>query len=372
MSEKNQPPLSGISVAAIEAELNELWEGMAREKEGSHEAVMRTRVFNVVIYAPGTQASSEVGQVMGEVAVEHPSRILLLLPREDASAGSLSAMVTAQCHPGSGGRQQVCCEQIQLRAEGDAVKRLASAVRPLLVPDLPTVLWWRDEPRLEFSLFSELEDLAVRVIVDSDRFADTGSGFRQLSEVVGQSTAGFSDLAWGRMNAWRRQVAAFFNVPEYRDPLSQIHRLEIECGRSKTGQLGLSAAALLTACWLSSRLKWTPHQAFEWVDDASCQTTLDGPNGKVEIAITVKDGQPGLQKIRMICGAEPTSEFEVRLDSKTSSLVASARFQGTPRIGKVSQFQVRGEAYLLARELEILGRDRVYEQALGIVGKLAN
>lgn len=365
--------LLGIDVPKIEREMRELWEGMGAGAD-SHEAVMRTCVLNLVVYAPGVNAVSEVSAILAEVTTEHPSRCLLLLPRVDSSEDGMSAMVTAQCHAAAGGRQQICCEQIMINASGAGVAQLPSAVRPLLVTDLPTVLWWRANPNFSSAVFQSLVDVAGRVILDSSYFPDSGEGFRALSELVGEGGAlgSVSDLSWGRMGPWRRLVAGFYNTPENRPHLGRVGHVAIECGRVQNGQTGIPVEALLTASWLSSRLKWKPRKRFEWIDDATCQVQLDRGDDTVVIEVKITDKRPGLHSIRLVAGGDPTAAFTVQYSEDGSHLETQVRIGTAQKAGKVARVEERSESVLLARELEILGADKVFEQALGVVGDLAN
>src|SRR5205807_2505103 len=56
-------------------------------------------------------------------------------------------------------------------AHGDFEDRLASAVIPLLVPDLPVFLWWTGTPPLGSRSFGDLLRLTDRLVVDSADFA---------------------------------------------------------------------------------------------------------------------------------------------------------------------------------------------------------
>lgn len=358
----------GVDVPKIERDLRDLWVGM-----GGPEAVMRTCVLNLVAYAPG-ESVSDVSSALAEVSTEHPSRMIVLLPNAASPTDSMSAMVTAQCHDRAGGRQQICCEQIMVKAEGKGVAQLPSVVRPLLVPDLPAALWWRAEPTADDAVFKAFVDIADRVIVDSIRFADSAAGFRALAKLVEElrGVTAFSDMSWGRMGSWRRLVAGFYNTPDYRPHLARVGRVDIECGRSQTGQTGIPVGALLAACWLSSRLSWTPRSRFQWVDDNTCQAQLDEDGRTVVIRVQIGEGQPGIRSIRLTAGGSENASFLATYSDDRTHYESHAFIGDQTRAGSVIRVQSRSEAYLLARELEILGPDQVYEQALAVVDQLAN
>ncbi|MFQ5924060.1 MAG: hypothetical protein ACE5M4_14580, partial [Anaerolineales bacterium] len=104
MELKNEPQiLRGVSAQAIECDLRNLWEQMAEMSQAEHrEPVMRACVLNLMVYAPGENSAGEVGQVMADVTIQHPSRIFVILLKYDAAQPALNAWVTAQCHLSTG------------------------------------------------------------------------------------------------------------------------------------------------------------------------------------------------------------------------------------------------------------------------------
>ena len=69
-----------VDVAAIEKELQKLWADMGAQKDGEREAVTRACVHNLVVYAPGENSDAEVNAIIGEVTVQNPGRVVILLP----------------------------------------------------------------------------------------------------------------------------------------------------------------------------------------------------------------------------------------------------------------------------------------------------
>ncbi len=361
---------SGIDLASLEREIKGLWKQKAEDslQEGGQE-VTRTCVLNLVVYAPGGD-SGEVAAAVAEVTDDHPCRSLVLLPHPEAPQDSISATVSSLCHIAGAGRQQVCSEQLIVTAQGKRVAQLPSAVRPLLVPDLECALWWRAKPDLGNPVFVELVDIARRVILDSLYYKRPAQGLSALAGFVGehQQTKAFSDLAWARMSAFRRQIAAFYDVPDYRPHLDRVGHVEIVCGRGS--QEGLPGQPLLAAAWLSSRLGWKPQGKFEWPDANTAQLALDRDGHAVQIVIRVSASEPGLTSVKLVAGGDQPATFSAALSQDRSHVQQHIRIGDKSTKGKIQRYQKRGEAFLLARELEILGHDRVYEQALSAVPSL--
>ena len=361
----------GIDVQAIEQELRDIWESLGKESEKQGQALMRTCVLNVVAVAPTDPGGKETIGTLGEVSSLHPSRLLILLPKTDSPQSSLHAMVTTQCHS-AGSRSQVCCEQIVVSASGKGVKGLASAVRPLLVPDLPVVLYWRHQADFRSRIFLDLALTADRVIVDSRRFRDSARGFQDLRGAIEELPgASFSDLTWTQMNPWRRLVSGFYNIPDCRSWLGDLRNVQIECARSRRGQTGLPVQALLMAAWLSSRLEWKPQGHFEWISDDSCRMELKAGGHRVTVTVRLLGGGEGLERIQLQSNT-PGITFNVYLDQAREHLCSDIVASSKTRNARVSLLKTPSEAYLIARELEILSRDQVFEQAARMAAELAN
>ena len=361
----------GVSAQTIERDLRNLWEQMAEVTEAEHrEPVMRACVLNLLVYAPGERSVDEVGQIMAEVTTQHPSRIFVILPNYDAAESALNAWVTAQCHLSGGGHKQVCCEQIMITPEGEGISQLPSLVRPLLVPDLPVVLWWRDVPSFESRVFDELATTSDRVIIDSANLPNPEEGLVELATLINQRAqwTAFSDLSWSRLTPWRVSVAAFFDSPDWRAHLARLNRVEIECTHDHADRHSIPSQALLIACWLASRLKWRPTSKPQWSGEHGCHVALASEHGPITLRIKTtpptEGAQGGLNALRLTVESEPSARFVVSCCDDGFYLQTTVELAGTKLDGRVFPVGDQREAQLISRELEILGHDTVYEQAL--------
>ena len=97
--------------------------------------------MSLILYTESLSEQNAVGELLDDITIRHPCRAILAIFREDI-APSLEAWVSARCHSASITGQRICCEQITVRSQGQSTKELASAVLPLIIPDLPVVMWW--------------------------------------------------------------------------------------------------------------------------------------------------------------------------------------------------------------------------------------
>jgi len=160
-----------VDVHAIEEELAEVrWrlkpDGELGEAEIHAAAEARASVLNLITVVASEVAFRSVSQVLDELAIHHPSRTIVLLAQEERAALKLEASVVAEAHLAAGHR--VVTEQVVLHAHGVVAAHLASLVAPILIPDLPVMLWWPGRPDFESRLLLELLDVADRLVVDTD------------------------------------------------------------------------------------------------------------------------------------------------------------------------------------------------------------
>jgi len=361
----------GVSAHAIEHDLRTLWQQMAEAPQAElQEPVMRACVLNLMVYAPGEGSVDEVGQIMAEVTIQHPSRIFVMLPKPEAAAPKLAAWVTALCHLAAGARKQVCCEQIMISAEGDAITQLPSLIRPLLVPDLPVVLWWRDVPRFGSRVFDELAEDSDHVVIDSAELPDPEEGLVKLATLMNRRTerTGFSDLSWSRLTPWRVLVSGLFDLVDWRACLARLNRVEIECTYDHAGRRWIPSQAILIASWLASRLKWSPVSKPRWNGEQVYHAELASGQRPITMLIKTTDSaegaRGGLDALRLVVESEPPARFEVSRSEDGVHLQTIVDLSGTKVDGRVLPLREQSEAQLISGEMEILRHDAVYEQAL--------
>lgn len=362
--------MGSVDVTSIERQLDDLWAGMTEISDQNQQAVMRSCVLNLVVYASGRDSLDEISEVMARASDQHPGRFIVILLQEEAGP-HLDAIVTAQCHPAEKGRKQVCCEQIVITAGRDDRNRLSSFVRSLLVQDLPVFLWWRDVPDLEGSLLTELVETSDRVIIDTCMLPDALRELQVLADRAGERDewTAFSDLSWCRLTPWRTLVAGFFDLPEYRSSLDRIQQVRIGCATGGSSQT-VAVEALLLAGWLASRLQWVFASKPRWIDETTYQWRLEGADGRpIEICITASSDEScsGVNGLDLMVPGEPSLTFSAGPGPDLQHLESCVKVGQLKRSSRLIQVGQDDEAGLVAAELGILKHDKVYEQALGFL-----
>ncbi|HEX8096634.1 MAG TPA: glucose-6-phosphate dehydrogenase assembly protein OpcA, partial [Pyrinomonadaceae bacterium] len=251
-----------LDVESVEHELDELWKEQAGSGEHDEEgATMRARVLNLLVYVPAMNEANEVSETLAQVTMAHPCRALVAVAEEREADLDIEMFVSAHCRPSSAaGGRQLCCEQVTLAARGRFTVELPSAATPLLIPDLTTFLWWRDDFRPEDPVFKGLSRAATRLLIDSALSPDPLDDLRSLARSFKggrPARPGVSDFNWSRLTSWRGLLANFYDVREYREALDRLTRVRVEYAAGLTGAPdSIAPQALMIAGWLASCLKW--------------------------------------------------------------------------------------------------------------------
>lgn len=351
-----------VDVRAIERELSALWKQATGSEQGESKTVTRVNALNLVACVQQDNAETITG-VFSELISYMPHRALLVARKQGDE--HLDAWVQAHCRLPAPGRPQVCCEQITIEAVGAAESRVPGTVLPLLVPDVPVVLWWpRGEP-FDDPLFAKMRPMADRVVVDSTTFARPVGGLRRLAALAEEGVF-VSDLAWSRLTPWRELLAQFFDAPVMVPYLDDVQGVELTHEPGGEGSTEHNQALLLIG-WLATRLGWQVPEAA-----SGDQFTLRRGDGK-DVAVRMAQAAAiadALDRLAQCSIVTAGARFSVARDSAPDSAVARAEVPGHPTLQRVVRLEQQTEARLLAEELRMLGRDGVFERALRLTVQL--
>jgi glucose-6-phosphate dehydrogenase assembly protein OpcA len=195
---------------------------------------LRTSAMTHVAWSPPEwqEASRETLEGLGE---RHPSRTLLLFPREDGR-DELDADVSIRCFALPELETTVSTEVIEVRLHGERARAPASVVLPLALPDLPVFLRWRGQPPFGDDVFEQLVAVVDRLIVDSGEWPDAPECYAELAAYLDR--VAISDIVWTRTQRWRRAIAQLWPL----EP-GELH------------VVGPAQEAALLAGWLRARLR---------------------------------------------------------------------------------------------------------------------
>jgi glucose-6-phosphate dehydrogenase assembly protein OpcA len=297
----------------------------------------------------------------------------VLAAERGAGEAGLEAFVSTRCQLSSRGSKRICGEQITIEAAGAAVDTAASAVAPLLVPDVPVFLWWKDIPHYDDKLFARLADMADRVVIDSASFDRPHEDLRRLARLLEGGRLRLSDLNWGRLTSWRALVAGFWDVADYRESLARIEKIVIEYDPPDRSHEEIAPKALLALGWVASRLGWEAAGDGATFGGGRARFVLKDGGREIEAVLAATDDAAGRDgwltslTIATVAG----DEFFVELLLEERRLRTGARLRGAGHAcERVLGYEARTEGGRLSAELDILSRDEVYEGAVGAAARL--
>ena len=368
------PVAKGIDAVRLEKELNAMWAEMSAPESGAQAAgVVRACVLNLVVYAAGAEARAEVDELLGAVVERHPCRAIVLAADREAAEARLEAFVSTRCQLSSRGSKRICGEQITIEAAGPAADTASTAVAPLLVPDVPVFLWWKDIPHYDDRLFARLAAMADRVVIDSASFDQPHQDLLRLARLLEGGGLRLSDLNWGRLTSWRSLVAGFWDVADYRASLAQIERVVVEYDPPDRSRAQLAPKALLALGWIASCLGWEVAPGGTTFADGRASFRLRGCGREIEAELAATGdaaGRDGLVTSLTISTAAG-DEFYVVLRLEEGKLETGARLKGGGHsVGRVLAYGARTEGQRLSQELDILTRDEVYERAVAAAARM--
>jgi glucose-6-phosphate dehydrogenase assembly protein OpcA len=360
-------PAKGIDVVKIERELAAMWKpASGGEGVNAESGVTRACALNLVVYATAADDREQIDDMLHVVNAQHPGRILILMADREASAPALEAYVSTRCRRLGGSGRQVCGEQVTIEAAGAMCETVASAIAPLLVPDVPVFLWWKDIPHYEDTLFNRLTQMSDRVVIDSSCFDRPYKDLVRLAEVIKAHPQfmAASDLNWGRLTAWRTLLASFWDVPDYRPHLDRIDRVRVEYDPPDVAPEEIAPKALLALGWLATRLGWSVEGAGERQGSSThFLMRAGGREIRAELCATERIEVIDGTLVSLVISAAG-AEFRVNVTDDRKKLETEATIDGARTIGRLLSYEQKTEGQRLSRELSLLQRDVIYEQAL--------
>jgi glucose-6-phosphate dehydrogenase assembly protein OpcA len=368
--------LKGVDAAKLEKELTAMWGASSGEAEGGAAAgVTRACVLNLVVYVASREEREEVDSLLEEVVERHPCRAVVLVADREATEPKLEAFISTRCQLSSRGAKKICGEQVTIEAAGAVVDSASTAVAPLLVPDVPVFLWWKDIPHYEDKLFDRLSKLADRVVIDSSSFDNPHYDLVRLSQMLAarSGSLNISDLNWGRLTSWRSLVANFWDVADYRQSLAKIESVSIEYDPPDRSPKEVASKALLAFGWLASCLGWEPEGTEPVSEDGQRKFLLRDGERTLEACFRPTEDAAGRDGMitSLTIRAEGGDEFHVALRPLESKLETGAKVGGGQhQFGRVLNYEARSEGQRLSGELDILTRDTVYEKAVMFAARM--
>jgi hypothetical protein len=346
----------GTTPDAIEGALR----GLLAERHAENGGFVPARALNMIVFVEG-EWSGEIANRLRGVGRYHASRLVVLSYTPHRERLDARATVAAEGDPRPG-ELGLLRETVVVELGERHLDDLYTIADPLVVSDLPTLLW---SPHGHHGIVQELLGLAQAVLLDSVDEPDPRVAAERACELSRQAYV--VDLAWLRSTPWRERIATTFDPPALRRELGTIAAVTIRHHPDS------AIAALLLVGWLASRLDWEVEQLQSDGHDLVGSARAAGQ----EVALCLRSA-PELQ-VRGLAGLELQTESGrvLRLDRGPGGLHAFSRWPDSERApGGELQWTIlgasRGEGGILGEGIrQALLRDPTYTPALGLAARLA-
>ncbi|MBA2488516.1 MAG: glucose-6-phosphate dehydrogenase assembly protein OpcA [Chloroflexi bacterium] len=364
------------TISETVTQLSRIWhaaaEGAASAEPGGDVKVrMRTSVLTLVVVAQQPEVAERALAIVGALASRHPSRAIIVSPGDPDGPTTFDARISAACQLAATSGAEICTEEILVRTGGELSQHLSTVIAPLLIHDLPVVLWWPDEPPFASRRFEDLADMCDGLLVDSGDFR--GDGRRGLAGMAAVVATGRSvhDMGWARLSLWRELLAGLFDHPLLIDVLPGVRSLRVDIARP-SASLRISKAACFSG-WLAAMLGWevaTPLVASQSGDRLSGAFKI----GKRQIPVEFRAIVAGHSSVPHSPGSLVRVEMELargrattraRVTRQADHLLATADWNGAQVARRAGQLERFDEMPFLAEALDRTSLDRIFERALG-------
>ena len=329
--------------ADIEEALRRLLQAQ-HARDGAHAPA---RVLNLVVIVD-RDWRGEILNRLEQVGRYHASRTIICAVERGRT--TIDASVAMTIGGEAEGDLHLTRERVLLDLGEKHLARLDTIVDPLVVTDLPTLVW---SPHGHPEAVDALLHMAQVALVDSVNEPDPTSALRRARELAEEVYV--VDLAWLRTTPWRERVAATFDPPRWREELFRIDAVTIR-HRPES-----SVAGVLFFGWLGSRLGWEPGTLTSV--NGTSRGSAHGRRDDIALALEPDVGQsvPGLAGVEI----HTSSGLSISLDRGPGGLIARRR----DRKGNEQSWTVlgasRGEGGILGEGIrQALLRDPAYRRAL--------
>ncbi|MEA2200906.1 MAG: hypothetical protein QOI89_1502 [Solirubrobacteraceae bacterium] len=334
----------GTTPDAIEAALRQL----LIERHAENEKFVPARVLNMIAFVD-REWTGEIANRLRGVGRYHASRLIVFAYEPGRERLDARVTIASEGDPDAG-EIALLRETVVVEIGDRHLDDLITIADPLVVTDLPTLLW---SPHGHHEIVRPLLELAQAVLLDS---GDEPIAREALDRVCNLTEGTYVvDLAWLRSTPWRERVAAAFDPPRLRRELRTITSVEVRHNPESP------VTGMLLGGWLASRLGWKPSPLVGHGTTLAGKAHAERQDVDLRLRAAPELTVRGLEGVTI----ETASGRFLRLDRGPGGLHAQAR---DPR-GEIREWTIpgasRGETGILGEGIrQALLRDPTYIPAV--------
>lgn len=285
---------------------------MLAERFRERHCSVPARYMNVISTAPAGREHAVLSRLNG-TGRHAVSRTIVLAISPQRSTIDALAEISCDVHPGPG-EFGFLRETVILTIGERHLRSIETIVDPLLVHDLPTVLWACYDRAAALACLVPVADV---VLLDSVDEPDARAALRFAHEI--DKKTGVVELAWVRVSPWRKRLAAAFDPPPLRAELREVEVVSV------LHHPASAVPALLLVGWLGSRLGWSLRPLQPDAAGLSGTVGADGRAVRIELG---KDARRGVSDLALT--VETLSGRSLSFERGTGGLHVCARAENRP------------------------------------------
>ena len=211
----------------------------------------QAHLFNLIIYTQKNKRTDYIRKIADQITHKFPSRILFISVESQAQSDFIE--ITKQELQTDG----INCNLLEIKSSEKNQERIPFIILPHLVTDLPVYVLWTEDPAQDNPLSYTLENLASRLICDSESTSNLPQFAKLLLQHLEKSKCAIADLNWARMEKIREVLSMTFHSTDRLEQLKNTQSIHI-CYNALASEFFShpNIQAIYLQTWLSQQMQW--------------------------------------------------------------------------------------------------------------------
>jgi glucose-6-phosphate dehydrogenase assembly protein OpcA len=368
------------SIDGVAAELGKIWTSMTRATSADgpveRRVAARSSVMNLVVIAGRGEVGERTAAIIDGLTGRHPSRTIIVSPADPDGPSWLDAQVQAHCMLPSATAPETCSELVYLTVGGESGQHMAGIVAPLLIHDLPVMVWWPGEPHFESRSMADWLTTADKILVDAAGWSGDGlAGLVAMAKLPARFHVEIVDFALLRQTRWREAIASTFDRPNIHPFLHHLDRIDLTYAVvDGTPGVANTVRPVYHVAWLASRLGMAVVEPLRAGTDAWSGYTATLRLGRRRVPVTIKpissDAPRGTTISVDLHATRSRQELRVDVTAAQDGVIVQADLDGHSMPARLFHAPRKREADLLAETIDAAGRDHISGEVIAMAAEL--
>ncbi|TXI40945.1 MAG: hypothetical protein E6Q59_02870 [Nitrosomonas sp.] len=212
-------------------------------------------LFNLVVFSPFKHRTPYLQRLVQSIADNFLSRVLFV--EIDDTTPNSEPVIQFQSSALRKEPNITGYEEITFKVPKDQSEKVSFLLLPYLLPDLPVVMLWGQDPTTEHEILPQLIKFSNRLIFDSETAEDLARFSHRILTHADTTSTDLVDLNWARIKGWRDAFDEVFDCPARLEQLTLAKKISITYNsRQDEFFHHCTTQALYLQGWLSHQLGW--------------------------------------------------------------------------------------------------------------------